>query len=742
MNLRLENRTKDWFIHPALIAILLLSMVQLSPLFLGVELPAGHSPNQTFPEVINQASASLEQAYGNMPLYFITNRGQTDERVAYYIKGGDKSLYFTPEGLTMALKSDGSRYAVKLDFLGANPVQPVGLGSSTALVSYFKGSPENWLTGLPTYTQIVYRELWPGIDLAYSGTTSKLKYEFVVRPGANPGLIRLAYRGAVIGLNGAGQLQISTPAGDIIDQAPFAYQESGGQRHPVSATYALGEGAAYGFHLGDYDPALPLVIDPELLVYCGFIGGGTEDKGHDIAVDSNGFAYVTGSTLSDETTFPETVGPDLTHNGDIDAFIVKVEADGTGLVYAGYIGGEDWDEGHGIAVDTNGNAYVSGFTYSDETTFPVLVGPDLDFNDGNNDAFVAKVKADGTALDYCGYIGGSAEDVGTGIAVDATGRAYVSGTTESTHTSFPVVVGPDLTHNGDIDAFIARVKQDGTALEYCGYIGGDSGDEGLDVDIDSQNSAYVTGFTFSQQAFFPVTVGPDLTQNGSNDAFVAKVKADGTALDYCGYIGGSTFDRGNSIAIGSDGSAYIHGWTSSTETTFPVLVGPDLTFNGGFLYDTYVAKVKADGTALDYCGYIGGSSSEDYGTGIAVDRLGSAYVTGYTKSNQTTFPVLVGPDLTQNGNLDVYVAKVEADGSGLIYCGYIGGSSWDQGEAIAVDPVGNAYLTGFTFSTEPSFPVKVGPDLTSNGPSDGFVAKIKAYPFNYVFLPLVLKNHP
>jgi hypothetical protein len=737
----MENRIRDGSIHPFLIVILLLSFLQLTPLFGGEQNPAAYLAQQQLSEASAQVSAYMDDTYGSMPLYFVKNQGQSDQNVSFTINGSEKSLYFTPEGFTLAFNSNGSRYVIKLDFLGANHVHPVAVGSSTAQVSFFKGVPEEWHTGLPAFTRIAYRDLWPGIDLTYSGTTSSLKYEFVVKPGADPGLIRLAYRGAVINVDNAGQLLISTPEGDITDRAPVAYQESNGLRSPVNVAYAVGEGAEYGFNLGEYDPALPLVIDPDMLLYCGFIGGsGYSDKGYDIAVDSQGYAYVTGSTNSDPTTFPVTVGPDLTYNGDIDAFIAKVEPDGSGLVYAGYIGGDYWDEGHGVAVDANGNAYVSGFTGSEEDTFPVKVGPDLGFNGGEFDAFIARVKADGTDLDYCGYIGGSEDDAGTGVAVDSTGRAYVSGTTESSHTTFPVAVGPDTTFNGDTDAFIARVKQDGTALEYSGYIGGDSGDEGLDVAIDADNNAYVTGFTYSQAAFFPVTVGPDLTQNGSNDAFVAKVKYDGTSLEYCGYIGGTSFDRGTSIAVSEDGSAFIHGWTASTEASFPVLVGPDLTFNSG-LYDAYVAKVDPSGTALIYCGYIGGSSRDDYGYGVAVDKMGSAYVTGYTASTQTTFPVLVGPDLTHNSSLDVYVAKVEVDGSGLVYCGYIGGSSWDQGEGIAVDKKGNAYLTGFTFSTESSFPVVVGPDLTSSGDSVGFVAKIMAYP-SYVFLPLVLSNHP
>jgi hypothetical protein len=353
----------------------------------------------------------------------------------------------------------------------------------------------------------------------------------------------------------------------------------------------------------------------------------------------------------------------------------------------------------------------------------VTVGPDVTFNGGLEDAFVAKVNASGTALDYCGYIGGSVGDSGSGIAVDDDGNVYITGSTISTESTFPVTVGPDLTHNGSRDAFVAKVKASGTGLVYCGYIGGSVGDSGSGIAVDVDGNAYVTGFTESTEATFPVTVGPDLTHNGSRDAFVAKVNASGTTLDYCGYIGGSSYDSGSGIAVDDDGNAYITGTTCSTEATFPVTVGPDVTFNGG-LEDAFVAKVNASGTTLDYCGYIGGSS-RDWGLGIAVDVDGNAYVTGFTESTEATFPVTAGPDQTYNGgDYDAFVAKANASGTALDYCGYIGGSDIDSGSGIAVDVDGNAYVTGSTTSIQSTFPVTVGPDLTCNGDNDAFVAKV------------------
>jgi hypothetical protein len=709
---------------------------------------AGDDPGEGAPLTEpNAAQARVEAAFAQLPLYFIENRGQVDERAAYYVQGKDKTLYFTSEGVTFVLSGEdtespaANRWVLKLGFVGANPeVQPVGRDETGALISYFRGRPEEWETGLKAYSKVVYRDLWPGIDLQYSGTVSRLKYQFVVKPGADPSRIRLAYLGATeVMVNEAGQLQVSTPVGGFHDDVPYAYQlATDGPRLEVDASYAFQRGAdeeaaAYGFRVGAYDPTKVLILDPTILVYCGYIGGSGSDSGNDIAVDSVGNAYVVGTTDSTAASFPDAIGPDLTHNGDEDAFVAKVNPAGTGLIYCGYIGGSGPDRGEGIAVDDSGNAYVTGSAYSTESSpvpFPVTVGPDITHN-GSKDAFVAKVNPVGTGLVYCGYVGGFMQDLGQGIAVDGSGNAYVAGGTQSSHddavSPFPVTVGPDLTYGGYGDAFVARVKGDGTGLVYCGYIGGSDYDHAYSIAIHSGN-AYVTGDTSSSEfRGFPLVVGPDLIHNGwpGQDAFVAKVRADGTAFSYCGYVGGSQLDSGRGIAVDGTGHAYVSGYTYSTEAQgFPVSIGPDLTHAGGSA-DAYVAKVKADGTALDYCGYIGGSNW-DQGTDIAVDGIGNAYVTGFTDSSETQrFPVMVGPDTTHNGNEDAFLARVAASGTWLDYCGYIGGSGWEQGSGIATHGPHNAYVTGYTDSAQDTFPETVGPDLSYNGdPQDAFVAKV------------------
>jgi hypothetical protein len=557
------------------------------------------------------SSAKVDASFGKIPLHFIPNHGQVDSRVHYYVQGKDKTVYFTPEGLTFVLsalsdKGDrldspglvpdkpatnrpSERWAVKLDFVDANPeVKPEGMEETGAVISYFKGKPKEWKTGLPAYSKIVYKGLWPGVDLVYQGTIDRMKYEFIVHPGADPSQIRLSYRGAEsVRLSEEGRLAVETPVGRLEDEVPVAWQEDEGTKTEVPVAYVLetfeegkvpyhsmmlgdalvNEEAApdsqvhvFGFEVGEYDRSLPLVLDPALLLYCGYIGGVGEDYGRGIAVDSSGNAYVTGSTSSTEATFPVLSGPVLTHNGLYDAFVAKVNPSGTALLYCGYIGGVDEDHGNGIAVDSSGIAYITGATRSTEVTFPLLYGPDLTHN-GLNDVFVAKVNPSGTTLLYCGYIGGSDYDSSSGITVDISGNAYIAGGTLSTEDTFPVLYGPALTHNGGFgDAFVAKVNPSGTTLLYCGYIGGSENDSASGIAVDNSGNAYISGFVYSSEATFPVLQGPDLNLNGGRDAFVAKISPEnsmGFVFDGYDFDGNGTSDV--SVFRPPDGRWYIKG---------------------------------------------------------------------------------------------------------------------------------------------------------------------------------------
>ena len=713
----------------------------------------------------------LQRLLANLPLYFIENQGQLDRRAAYYVHGRDKIVYFAAGGLTVLLHgprrqaalsqssninstsdilddSPARRWALQLEFVGADlNVMPSGENPSTALMSYFTGRPENWQPAVKSFTRLIYADLWPGIDLIFSGVADQLKYLFVVKPGADPRAIQLRYRGAdLVQINSAGQLEVRTSLGGLTDDKPSAYQQANMAIAGVDVGYDLrtgmGDSFQYGFRLANYDRSMPLIIDPAILVYSGFIGGSGDDRGNAIAVDSDGNAYITGETNSLESSFPDVAGPDPTFNGSVDAFVAKVNAAGTALIYAGFIGGTGDDRGKAIAVDGDGNAYIAGDTTSTQTSFPVTVGPDLTQN-GATDAFVAKVNASGTSLSYAGFIGGNAVDQGNAIAVDSMNRAYIAGSTLSQGVSFPngngfgALPSFDVLENGGVDGFIVRVAADGTALDYASYIGGVGDDRVFGIAVDGAGAAYLTGETNSNGLSFPVTGGLDAVQNGGVDAFVAKMNPAGTALVYAGFIGGGGDDRGKAIAIDSgcalNCEAYIAGDTNSTEVSFPVTGGPDLTHNGGI--DAFVAKVNAAGTALTYAGYIGGVGT-DRANGVAVGPTGRAHVVGETDSTQASFPngngfgSLTSSDNTHNGAVDGFVAGVNVGGTALLYATYIGGSGNDRAKGIAIDDNGGVYVTGETEANSASFPVTGGIDPqaiidnTRNGGVDAFAMKI------------------
>ncbi len=729
-------------------------------------------------------TAGLATWRGRPSLYFIENRGQVATPVRYYLHGRDRTLFVADDGLTIVLEPNAganrhasirssqptnTAVALRLEFVGARSgalVQGEGKGP---LVNLLTGARENWRTGLPSYLRLVYTDLWPGIDLALIGDVQRVKYEFRVKPGADPHQIRLRYRGGdALRLESSGELAVDTPLGALRDQRPFSFQESNGRRTEVGSQYALADTKAgtFGFTLASYDRTKPLTIDPAIFVYASYLGGAGEDSGRGIAVDSSGAAYITGSTTSSEVSFPTGTGfgslpgADTTYNGGADAFVAKVMPSGEGLEYVTYVGGSGDDYGDKIAVDSSGCAYVAGFTNSGDQ-FPVVVGPDLTYNGGPRDIFLFKLNASGTALVYSGFIGGAGDDREPGLALDGSGSAYVTGLTYSNEATFPSgtgfgsLPGADQTQNGDADAFVVKVSPDGSALQYATYIGGNGFDNGYAIGVDAAGNAYVGGSTSSHEDTFPdgdgvgTIPGPNTTYaGGSFDSFVVKLNAAGTAFSYVAFIGGAQEDRYTpGLAVSPQGSAWVTGRTASAENTFPTghgfgsIPGFDQTYNGG--WDAFVVKINASGTAFDYATYIGGAGDDEEGQAVAVDSSGNAYVTGITNSTESTFPNgngfggFSGPDTTYNGGFhDIFVVKLNAAGTGLAYATYIGGPGggfYDElGTGIAVDGSGNAYVTGYTTSADGfpgggGFGGLPGFDQTYNGGgTDAFVVKIGA----------------
>jgi hypothetical protein len=454
-------------------------------------------------------------------------------------------------------------------------------------------------------------------------------------------------------------------------------------------------------------------VQAPLPYYGTYIGGNNPDIARGIAVCTT-YAVITGWTNS--TDFPTTIGAfDRTYNGGVsDAFVTRPQNLTSSYPYSTYIGGNETDIGYGIAVDSNGNAYIIGVTNS--TNFPVTPNVYDNSYNGGGDVFVAKLNATGTTVIYCTYLGGSGYDCGRGIAVDSSCNAYITGYTNS--TDFPTPPGAnDTTYNGgSLDVFIAKLNSTGN-LVYSTYLGGTDRDGADAIAIDSSGNAYVTGFTWSDD--FPTTTGAyDTSLGGNSDAFVTKLNATGSTLLYSTYFGGDVYEHAHGIAVDSNDNAYITGQTDSDQNNnFPLKNAYDSTYNGD-PWDAFVAKLTANGDNYDYSSYLGGNDS-DKGTAIALDSSRNAYITGLTQSSN--FPTThTGYDTSLGGTQDAFVSKLNLSlaNRGLLYSSYLGGDNGTEiGFGIGVDSNGHAYVAGCTTSDD--FPTSADAmDQTYNDDND------------------------
>ncbi len=699
------------------------------------------------PAGLTPADHHVLAAYGRLPLSFVPNGGQTAAQVQYLSQGNGYTLFLTPTGSVLSLQqpvtptasalkqpvgalgisaasTSTTGVALAMNLVGSNPfASVVGQDPLPGTSNYFIGNdPSQWHTNVTNYSKVDYQNVYPGINLVYYGNQPQLEYDFVVAPGANPDDIRFNLQGVEsITLDAKGNLVLHTALGDVQEHSPTLYQEVGGKQWTVSGQFVLLGTNEVGFQVGAYDKSLPLVIDP-VLTYSTYLGGSAADYGFGVAVDGSGNAYVTGYTLS--TNFPTTTGVfQSSLSGSEDAFVTKLNASGTGLLYSTYLGGNTTTYGQAIAVDGSGNAYIAGATNS--STFPTTSGAfqTSHASDSNNeDAFITKLNASGNALLYSTFLGGNSLDDAYAIAIDGSGDAYVTGKTDS--SNFPTTTS--AFQKSGASMFVTKLNATGAALVYSTYLGGGFDDIGYGIAVDGLGNAYITGQTNSSS--FPTTTGAFHTTyyGGTDDAFVTKLNASGTALIYSTYLGGSNTDVGFGIALDGSGNAYVTGYTLSTN--FPTTTGAFQTTSGGY-YDTFVTKLNANGTALVYSNYLGGSAT-DIGQGIAVDGFGAAYITGYTYS--TNFPTTSGAFQTSHasdsGHADAFVTKLNASGTALVYCTYMGGNSDDVGQSIVVDSSGNPYIAGYTSST--NFPTTAGAFKTSfgGGSYDTFVTKFSFTP--------------
>jgi hypothetical protein len=717
----------------------------------------------------------------SLPLYFEANQGQVDSPAQFIARGCDSQFLISPGAAQLVLckmtaPRTFSARAMRMQFVGANGRAPIsGAEELSGKINYLIGNnPARWQTGVATFARVRVGGLYPGINLSYYGSQRQLEYDFTVAPDADPGVIAIRFDGAdKISVNPAGELVLNLGDSEIRQPKPVLYQTVHGARREIGGGYKILDAQTVAFAVGGYDRSLPLVIDP-ILSYSTYFGGNATDLAAAVAVDTNGFIYMTGQTFSTQFLANQpfaTAGAFQTnYQGSAytgDGFVAKFDNTGSNLVYLTYLGGTADNVPLSLAVDSSGHAYVAGYT--DSADFPTTSGAlqkhiagtvIQGLGDYLVDAFVSELGPAGNLLVYSTFLGGSAVDGATGIAVDASGNAYITGFTSS--TDFPVTANAIQKHlqcpnsiYWNANAFVAKIGAGGSSLIYSTYLGGINFDQGAGIAVDSANCAYVTGFTASTN--FPTTnfihqviglnlyyggwlngFGNNINNNGyfANDAFVTKFSPAGTNLVYSTFLGGANNDVASSIAVDAAGNAYVTGWTVSTNfpnpVAFPSLpngLANNLVYGYSATTNAFLTKIMWNGTNanIGYSAVFGGTNYGviDTGQSVAVDASGDAFVAGTTSS--TNFPTFLASNAgflraTNSGGNDVFVTAFNPNATALLYSVYLGGVNNDFGNGLALDPAGNAYVVGQTLSA--NFPTVNALHVLLDGPSDAFLAKI------------------
>jgi beta-propeller repeat-containing protein len=657
------------------------------------------------------ARAAEPADYGKIPLSFEKNLGQIDSKVKFFSRGPGYGFFLTDREAILRLNQPAPA-TVHMTLDGHSPDATLeAIDPLPGRTHYLKGPAQDaWHADLPTYGRVRYRGAYPGIDVVYYGNQRQLEYDVTIAPGARPEVVRFRFDGIkAITIDAHGDLVLKTAAGDIRQAKPSIYQEIEGKRVAVDGGYVLLAKRSVGFRVGDYDRGRPLVIDPTL-VYSTFFGGtGLSDQGNAVAVDAAGNAYITGQTNSPDLFTVNGAQSKL--SGSIDGYVIKVDPAGTTILYSTYFGGTASDEGHSIAVDAGGNAYITGFTTSSD--FPIVNGFQRT-RGGVQDAYVLKLNSTGSAIVFSTYLGGTADDRGYGITIDAGNNIYVTGITGS--SNFPVLNPFQRTNAGGLDdVFVAKLNAAGV-LVYSTFVGGVGVDHAYSIAVDSVGNAYVVGFTTSTN--FP-TVNPinATYSGGADDAIAFKLNAAGNGLVYSTYLGGNVSDEATRVIVDDSGSAYITGYTGSAD--FPTVNAYNATHSGNF--DVFISKLAPDGKSLIFSTFFGGGGIES-GTGIALGKDGAIYISGYTTSFD--FPVINSYQETLHGDRDAFVAKFTPDASTVVFSTFIGGSGVDAAVGMGLDAAGNAIITGFTSSGD--FPTATPFQGVSVDTTDTFITKINS----------------
>ena len=726
----------------------------------------GHAqlrPAPSFSGVAYSEGGNITSHYGDVPLMFEANQGQTDSQVKFLSHGGGYSVFLTAGGLVLALRSsetapttddsaapfprrhpsrlsavrqlekgarEGKSTALAIDLVGAaaNPVI-VGEQALRTPINYFIGrDPSKWRRNVPTYSRIRYRNVYPGIDLVYYGNDRSVEYDFDLAPGADATQIQFSVRGAdSLNVAPGGDLLLTKGVHELRFQTPVLYQEIRGVRTRVPGTYVLRDSTHVGFYVGSYDNTKPLVIDP-VLVYSTFLGGSGDDFSNGIAVDSSGDAYVVG--LTDSPNFPASIG---SYNPtQFRMFLTKLDPTGSSLLFADYFGGTGGsDEAYAVALDSSGNAFVTGDATSSD--FPVVNAYQSTLS-GSTDAFLVKFSADGSSIIYSTYLGGSNSQFANSVSVDPAGEAVIAGVTQS--TDFPLFnayqssISADQFGDWGVYGFLTKFAANGTSLVYSTYLAGNTLNTGsctgcfpdseiMGVVTDASGNAYVTGNTSTTN--FPVTSSALTTTfpgySLSSVGFVSEFDTSGVIV-YSTYLGGLSSTFLNAIAVDTTGSAYVTGFDIANDS-FPIVTTSICDPSVAACNGAIIAKLDPTGSSLVYSTFLGTSNNME-GQAIQVDASGDAFVVGSDVQFDLSNPI----EGYAGGNGDVVIAQIDPTATTLLMATFLGGQGLEAAaDSLALDTHGAVYVTGVTQSLD--FPVTQSAlQTTLGGQTDAFISKI------------------
>lgn len=645
-----------------------------------------------------------------LSLSFVPNAGQAADGVVFEAIGASGGLTFGQQNVQITLP-DG---ALAVAWIGANGATAVsGTDRLPGTANIYRGNDASrWQSDLPTYAAVTYAALYPGIDLVYDGSEGLLKGTYHVAPGADPSLIGWRYvGGTAVTLDPAtGDLHIAlNENAAVTEKAPVAYQMVDGRQQPVAAAYQL-DGETVRFTLGKYDPARPLVIDPTL-VYSSYLGGSSDDAATDVAVDGSGNVYVTGHTYS--SSLP---GGGTGNAGYNDLFVTKINGAGTAVLYTTILGGSGSDEPRGIAVNSNGSkVWLTGMTTSSNlptfNAFQSVAGGGVDafvmqfsnsgglafssyygggFYDAGEDialdsagnahltgsiwgGFFAKINGQTYQKEYERMISGQ-EAIGYGIALDSQNNIYITGEIRS--PDWPTV-NPVQTNCGSFDdwtcstdAFVVTLTPAGDDLLFSSYLGGSAANGGSGTDIgraiavDANGNIAIAGETFAGD--FPVlnaTMGQKPGSNTLNAAFITRLvkQGGGYQIGFSTYLGGNGSTWATGVATNSAGQVFVAGGTNAanlpTAAALQSQLGPGVCFSSTSrnCYDAFIAQFAPSGS-MPFSTYWGGTD-DDVAEGMALDSSGNLVVAG--KAESMAFPVTAGgfqPNRAQG--MEAFVMKL------------------------------------------------------------------------------------